>query len=168
MGRSNNSSNLPTQFYWISSRQLLLALPPASPSPRLCAFHLHERSWRPREFARAKVSVKSTIGSPYKRAGHARYGRGFSHTYARRIVNLFAKKETVSIDYQRHNVMAKYSLVSVIFSLLSLRSVVDLSILLLIGSDIENHFSFIRIEWKKLSIPCWIEILKYLLIDTKI
>jgi len=25
MGRGNNSSNLPTQFYWISSRQLLLA-----------------------------------------------------------------------------------------------------------------------------------------------
>lgn len=34
MGRSNNSSNLPTQFYWISSRQLLLALLCRLPLPR--------------------------------------------------------------------------------------------------------------------------------------
>lgn len=75
------------------------ALPPASPSPRL----LHVSFARTLVAAPRVCACKSqrevvTTESFYKRAGHARCGRGFSHMYARRTVNLFAKKKKDRLD----------------------------------------------------------------------
>lgn len=122
MGRGNNSSNLPTQFYWISSRQLLLApfcrLPvPLLTRAGLVALHV--------SFARTLVAAPQvcacksqreviTTGSPRRGWTRMLWPPG-SPTRMRvhppwRAVNLFAKKN-VSIERQRHGgVTARYSL----------------------------------------------------------
>lgn len=107
----NNSNNLPTQFYWISARG--------------CSYSLHFAASKSVPGGVARFICTNARGGPASlcvqksawsrndqdravETGHARCGRGFSHTCSFvlpwRAVNLFAgkkKKKTISMDLVR-------------------------------------------------------------------